>query len=113
MYVRAKKSLGQHFLKDENIAQKIASSLLPLSEQLIEIGPGMGMLTKYLIEDTRFKTRMVEIDRESVAYLKANYPQLEPDIIEEDFLKMDLKPLGTFSIIGNLPYNISSQIFFR
>jgi len=112
--VRAKKSLGQHFLKDQNIAVKIVNSLdTPPSGQVLEIGPGTGVLTAYLIENTKFRTTVIEIDRESVAYLNKRYPSL--DIIEADFLRVDLgKYFSTpFSIIGNFPYNISSQIFFR
>jgi 16S rRNA (adenine1518-N6/adenine1519-N6)-dimethyltransferase len=111
-FVRAKKSLGQHFLKDENIARKIVESLLPITENVVEVGAGMGVLTKYLIADKRFKTTAVEIDRESVDYLKKKYPSLI-DIIHEDFLDTDVSRFGKFSIIGNFPYNISSQIFFK
>ena len=83
--VRAKKSLGQHFLKDQNIAVKIVNSLdTPPSGQVLEIGPGTGVLTAYLIENTKFRTTVIEIDRESVAYLNKRYPSL--DIIEADFL---------------------------
>ncbi len=113
MYIRAKKSLGQHFLKDETIARQIVDSLLPITEKVVEIGPGMGVLTKYLLENKSYRTSVVEIDREAIGYLETHYPELQSDIIHGDFLKMDLIPFGTFSIIGNLPYNISSQIFFR
>ncbi len=114
--VRAKKSLGQHFLKDLNIAKKIVDSLD--GEQInkvLEIGPGMGVLTQYLIPNKNFETHVVEIDTESVAYLKENYPELDGRIISEDFLRFDLSKLfdEPFSVIGNFPYNISSQIFFR
>lgn len=111
--VRAKKFLGQHFLTDESIAKRIVDSLSSDVDALLEIGPGMGVLTKYLITrgDTRF--RVVEIDRESVAWLHEHYPSL--DVIEGDFLKLDVSALydGSFAIIGNFPYNISSQILFR
>lgn len=111
--VKAKKFLGQHFLTDENIAQRIVESLSADSRHVLEIGPGMGVLTKYLIarEDTDF--HVVEIDRESVAYLHDHYPTL--DVIEGDFLNYDLTSLfqDTFAIIGNFPYNISSQILFK
>jgi 16S rRNA (adenine1518-N6/adenine1519-N6)-dimethyltransferase len=114
--VRAKKSLGQHFLRDENIARKIADSLTteyPIP--VLEVGPGMGVLTKYLITNPNISLKVVEIDRESVAYLKSHYPQLLPSIIEGDFLQVNLKDIYTekYSIIGNFPYNISSQIFFK
>ena len=111
--VRAKKFLGQHFLTDENIAQRIVDSLSGRSANVIEIGPGMGVLTKYLIGKQELNFHVIEIDRESVAWLHEHYPSLS--VIEGDFLKLDLNTLfqGTFSIIGNFPYNISSQILFR
>lgn len=112
--VRAKKHLGQHFLKDQEIARRIAESL-PLREAspVLEIGPGMGVLTKYLLQNPLINLRAVEIDSESVVYLHQHFPQLE--VIEGDFLQMDLNKLydGKFSVIGNFPYNISSQIFFK
>ncbi|NBW36909.1 MAG: 16S rRNA (adenine(1518)-N(6)/adenine(1519)-N(6))-dimethyltransferase RsmA [Cytophagia bacterium] len=115
--VRAKKSLGQHFLHDEGIARKITEGLLldKTGNQVLEIGPGMGVLTKYLVEKTDLQLRVIEIDRDSVAYLKKHFASLEGKIIEGDFLAIDLDAVfnGTFSIIGNFPYNISSQIFFR
>jgi 16S rRNA (adenine1518-N6/adenine1519-N6)-dimethyltransferase len=115
--VRAKKFLGQHFLKDLNIAQKIVGSLTAdkPGTRVLEIGPGMGVLTQYLIVNKNIDLKLIEIDRESVAYLKSHYPLLEPAIIDGDFLQMDLGSVfsGKFSIIGNFPYNISSQIFFR
>lgn len=111
--VKAKKFLGQHFLTDEGIARRIVESLSPEVKNLLEIGPGMGVLTKYLIDrpDTAF--HVIEIDRESVAYLHDHYPSL--DVIEGDFLKYDLSSLfhESFAIIGNFPYNISSQILFK
>ena len=117
--VKAKKALGQHFLTDESIAERIARSLTGRSRCLIEIGPGMGVLTKYLIGDERYRFAAVELDRESVDYLAVHYPELR--VIEGDFLRLDLKSLFTdesstaqqISIIGNFPYNISSQILFR
>ena len=111
--VRAKKFLGQHFLTDEDIARRIVDSLSGRSNHVIEIGPGMGVLTKYLIEDKGLDFRVVEIDRESVAWLHDHYPTL--DVIEGDFLKLDLTALfhDNFAVIGNFPYNISSQILFR
>ena len=115
--VRAKKYLGQHFLKDENIAQKIVNSLShkDLYSNVLEIGPGMGVLTKYLINENSFKTYAIDIDTESITYLKEKYPQLKDTIIEGDFLKIDLGNYfsGYFAIIGNFPYNISSQILFK
>ena len=113
MTVRAKKYLGQHFLNDENIAKKIANSLsLDDYENILEIGPGMGVLTKYLLQKDK-KIYVIEIDSESVEFLKANYLNLADRIIEKDFLKYDLKQVFNeepFAIIGNFPYNISTQI---
>ena len=111
--VRAKKFLGQHFLTDETIAQRIVESLDPAATQLLEIGPGMGVLTKYLITRANTSLQVIEIDRESVAYLHQNYPLLK--VIEGDFLKYDINSIfqGPYAIIGNFPYNISSQILFR
>lgn len=111
--VKAKKFLGQHFLTDESIARRIVGSLTGRSNHVIEIGPGMGVLTKYLIENKELDFHVVEIDRESVAWLHEHYPTL--DVIEGDFLKLDLNTLfhDSFAVIGNFPYNISSQILFR
>jgi 16S rRNA (adenine1518-N6/adenine1519-N6)-dimethyltransferase len=113
--VRAKKHLGQHFLKDESIAARIAESLSPSAKQVLEVGPGTGVLTKYLLKQNFEKFVAVEIDRESAAFLRTNYPQLGEGLIEADLLKMDFASLfnGHFSVIGNFPYNISSQILFR
>jgi 16S rRNA (adenine1518-N6/adenine1519-N6)-dimethyltransferase len=114
--VKAKKHLGQHFLNDENIAQKIADSLsLEGYQNILEIGPGMGVLTKYLLEKP-ITTYVIEIDTESVTYLQNHYPKLDGKIISKDFLKYNLSEvLGTepFAIIGNFPYNISTQIVFK
>jgi len=114
--VRAKKHLGQHFLRDETVAEKIADSLTYTGyDQVLEIGPGMGVLTKYLLEKDS-TLHVIEIDTESVAYLKAHFLQLSNRIIEQNFLKYDLNALYNgeqFAIIGNFPYNISSQILFR
>jgi len=114
--VRAKKHLGQHFLRDENIAKKIADSLsLKGYKKVLEIGPGMGVLTKYLLEKDII-TYVIEIDSESVEYLQANYLNLAPRIIEKNFLKYNLNEVFNqepFAIIGNFPYNISSQIVFK
>ncbi|MBT8272237.1 MAG: 16S rRNA (adenine(1518)-N(6)/adenine(1519)-N(6))-dimethyltransferase, partial [Bacteroidia bacterium] len=116
MGVRAKKYLGQHFLNDENIALKIAETLSYQNyDSILEIGPGMGVLTKYLIEKD-VQTYVIEIDSESVDYLKSNFPDISDRIIEADFLKVDLLhifPEKQFAIIGNFPYNISSQIVFK
>ncbi|NOU58799.1 16S rRNA (adenine(1518)-N(6)/adenine(1519)-N(6))-dimethyltransferase RsmA [Marinifilum caeruleilacunae] len=115
-YVRAKKNLGQHFLKDLNIAKKIVAGMqADKVSKVLEIGPGMGVLTQYLLQNNNFQTHVVEIDTESVAYLQENYPELSDRIIGEDFLKYDLASLfdEPFAVIGNFPYNISSQIFFK
>ncbi|MBO6879470.1 16S rRNA (adenine(1518)-N(6)/adenine(1519)-N(6))-dimethyltransferase RsmA [Winogradskyella sp.] len=116
MSVKAKKHLGQHFLKDENIAQKIADTLsLDGYNDVLEIGPGMGVLTKYLLKKD-ITTHVIEIDTESVEYLKNNYLNLSNRIYEKDFLKYDLTQIfkdQPFAIIGNFPYNISSQIVFK
>lgn len=116
MSVKAKKHLGQHFLKDENIAQKIADTLSYKGyNHVLEIGPGMGVLTKYLLKKD-ITTHVIEIDTESVTYLKSNYLNLADRIIEKDFLKYNLKEIfnnEAFAIIGNFPYNISSQIVFK
>lgn len=113
--VKAKKHLGQHFLKDENIAFKIADSLSHDTQHVLEIGPGTGVLTKYLLKKQFNTYYAVEIDRESASYLRLHYPELEAGLKEADFLKMDIGQLFAeqFSVIGNFPYNISSQIFFR
>ena len=110
--VRAKKSLGQHFLKDLGVAQRIAETIP--SGRVLEIGPGMGVLTRFLLQNEHVSLKAVEIDNESVRYLKEWYPELF--LIEGDFLKMDLNTLfdgQSFNLIGNYPYNISSQIFFK
>jgi 16S rRNA (adenine1518-N6/adenine1519-N6)-dimethyltransferase len=136
--VHAKKFLGQHFLKDLSVAQRIAETITPprfvlrtttgrpieqssspaqgreKAIQVLEVGPGMGVLTQYLLKNPNIELTAIEIDRESVAYLKEWYPELH--LIEGDFLKLDLNilyPEGEFNVIGNYPYNISSQIFFK
>ncbi|WP_346859595.1 16S rRNA (adenine(1518)-N(6)/adenine(1519)-N(6))-dimethyltransferase RsmA [uncultured Draconibacterium sp.] len=113
-FVRPKKNLGQHFLTDQNIARKIVDSLGTGVSDVLEIGPGMGVLTQYLLHRSELNVHVVEIDRESVEYLKHNFSDLK-HIWSEDFLKSDIssKFKGEFSVIGNFPYNISSQIFFR
>ncbi|MEN8116014.1 MAG: 16S rRNA (adenine(1518)-N(6)/adenine(1519)-N(6))-dimethyltransferase RsmA [Bacteroidota bacterium] len=112
--VRPKKKLGQHFLTDQNIARKIVDSLGTQVPDVLEIGPGMGVLTQYLLERPELNVHVVEIDGESVEYLKHNFSELKY-IWQEDFLKSDIatKFENNFSIIGNFPYNISSQIFFK
>jgi len=114
--VKAKKYLGQHFLNDETVAQQIADTLtLQGYKTVLEIGPGMGVLTKYLLKK-EITTHVIEIDTESVDYLKANYLNLASRIIEKDFLKYDLNEVfkgESFAIIGNFPYNISTQIVFK
>ncbi|MFP4095612.1 MAG: 16S rRNA (adenine(1518)-N(6)/adenine(1519)-N(6))-dimethyltransferase RsmA [Cyclobacteriaceae bacterium] len=115
--VRPKKHLGQHFLKDKNIARKIVQGLSRHGSyrQVLEIGPGTGVLTQFLLQEEDFVTSVIELDTESVAYLQEHYPELRPRIYSRDFLKTDLMELmkEPFAVIGNFPYNISSQIFFR
>lgn len=116
-YVKAKKHLGQHFLKNDQICERIAQHLTGHAgyTQILEIGPGMGALTKFLLKLEKFKTSVVEIDSESVAYLEKNYPELKGYIYSEDFLRMKLDELYSepFAVAGNFPYNISSQIVFK
>jgi 16S rRNA (adenine1518-N6/adenine1519-N6)-dimethyltransferase len=115
--VRPKKSLGQHFLHDAYVAQRIVDALQgkSLGHRVLEIGPGMGILTSFLMKRKDIDLSVIEIDRDSVVYLKDHYPELKSRIIEGDFLEMELHEFfkGPFSIIGNFPYNISSQIFFK
>ena len=114
--VRPKKNLGQHFLTDLSIARRIADTVDACPEiPVLEVGPGMGVLTQYLAEKPR-QLRVVEIDAESVAYLYEHFPRLRDNVIGEDFLRMDLRQLfdgGQFVLTGNYPYDISSQIFFK
>lgn len=116
MSVKAKKHLGQHFLTDESIAKDIADSLsLSGYKKVLEIGPGMGVLTKYVLEKP-IETFVIEIDTDSVEYLQTHYLNLAPNIISKDFLKYNLKEVFAeepFAIIGNFPYNISTQIVFK
>lgn len=112
--VRAKKYLGQHFLKDTEIARRVSESLaLRYPMGVLEVGPGMGVLTNFLLQDPQVKLTAIEVDEESVSYLHEHYPQL--NVIRGDFLAMDLDALydEPFCIIGNFPYNISSQILFK
>ena len=113
--VKPKKSLGQHFLTDLNIARAIAETLDKYTGMpVLEVGPGMGVLTRFLLAQGHDLT-VVELDHESVEYLQENFPELKERIVEKDFLKLDLSTLfpGDFCVIGNYPYNISSQIFFK
>ena len=120
-FVSPKKHLGQHFLRDENIAKKIVASLSDNKnyKTVVEVGAGMGVLTKYLLQEKDFETFVVGIDRESVAFLKKNYSALKDKIIEKDFLDFESSWLPSsvanqpFSVIGNFPYNISTQILFK
>ena len=116
MTVKAKKYLGQHFLNDEMIAKQIADTLtLEGYTDVLEIGPGMGVLTKYILEKP-ITTHVIEIDPESVEYLQANFLNLAPRIIQKDVLKYDFSESfenKSFAIIGNFPYNISTQIVFK
>ncbi|MFN3848261.1 MAG: 16S rRNA (adenine(1518)-N(6)/adenine(1519)-N(6))-dimethyltransferase RsmA [Spirosomataceae bacterium] len=120
--VKPKKHLGQHFLRDLRAAERIVETLSLHGgyKKVLEVGPGMGVLTQYLVKKTEYETYVIEIDTESVVYLKEHYPELEGKIIEGDFLKAEtltgfqtLSELESFAIIGNFPYNISSQIFFK
>ncbi len=116
MIVTAKKSLGQHFLKDRNIAQKIVSCINPYpNASVLEIGPGMGILTEYLLDNKSFTTYVIEIDRESVEYLSVKFPLLKNRIIAGDFLDFNINEFfnSPLIIIGNFPYNIGSQILFK
>ena len=113
--VKPKKSLGQHFLTDQNIAKKIVDQLSPDLESVIEVGAGTGVLTQFMVNDILDKFHVIEIDKESIAYLQSHFPILGDRLIEGDFLKADLSQFGqrNMAIIGNFPYNISSQIFFQ
>jgi 16S rRNA (adenine1518-N6/adenine1519-N6)-dimethyltransferase len=114
--VKPKKHLGQHFLIDLSIAERIAAQVTGHGgvKQLLEIGPGMGVLTDYLLKGD-LDVNLIEIDRESIAYLHQKYPNLQNKVIEGDFLKFDFSTVFTtpFAVVGNFPYNISSQIFFK
>ena len=126
MEVRAKKALGQHFLTDQGIAKSIVDALdfstqpgvsFPAGKAfpVLEVGPGMGVLTQYLLQRDDIDLKLVEIDGESVEYLRAHFPGMQGRLLQEDFLKMHLERHfpDSFAIIGNFPYNISSQIFFK
>jgi len=115
--VRAKKHLGQHFLTDKNIAAKIVDSLqLAVGyNEVLEVGPGMGILSDFLLQRTDLQTYLIDIDTESYEFLQKKYPQLGERLINDDFLEMDFGKIfhKPFGIIGNFPYNISSQILFK
>lgn len=115
--VKAKKHLGQHFLTDKNIAGRIVNALIHTDQyrQVLEVGPGMGILSDFLLERKDLETFLIDIDVESVAFLAHKYPQLGDRLISGDFLKLDLTAIfpGKFAVIGNFPYNISSQILFK
>ncbi|MBL7720017.1 MAG: ribosomal RNA small subunit methyltransferase A [Flavipsychrobacter sp.] len=114
MQYTLKKSLGQHFLHDENMCRKIVDQLgVAPGFQLVEIGPGGGAITKYLLELEGVAYKAIEVDDEKVAYLEKTYPLLQGKIIHQDVLKADLPFTGQFSVIGNFPYNISSPILFK
>lgn len=117
MEVRAKKALGQHFLTDQSIAKGIVSALQQDSEvrDVLEIGPGMGVLTQYLLERTDIDLKMVELDSESVDYLMSHFNGMQGRLYQADYLKLDIHKVfgGRYRVIGNFPYNISSQIFFK
>ncbi|PWV53385.1 16S rRNA (adenine(1518)-N(6)/adenine(1519)-N(6))-dimethyltransferase RsmA [Chitinophaga sp. S165] len=109
-----KKSLGQHFLKDENICRKIVESLPVIpGQQIVEVGPGAGAITKYLLEIPDVQFKAVELDAEKVQYLEKTYPAIQGKIIHESILDTPPPYEGQFLVIGNFPYNISSQIMFR
>lgn len=111
-HCKSKKSLGQHFLKDQNIARKIIDSLLPVTAEVLEIGPGMGVLTRHLLEQGIFAVKAIDIDQESIAYLHNEFPSYHDRIIFGDFLKTDLSAWYSAPFLyGNLPYNISSRFF--
>ena len=116
MEVRAKKALGQHFLTDQSIAMKIVDSLSQSEiRDVLEIGPGMGVLTQYLLKRDDLELKLVELDGESVEYLLTHFPDMQGKLYQADYLKLDIHTLfsGQYRVIGNFPYNISSQIFFK
>ena len=114
MDYRLKKSLGQHFLKDESICKQIVAALTADDfEQLVEVGPGAGALTKYLLPLKGIEFRAVELDDEKVVYLNLTYPAIQGKIIHQDFLQISAPFEGSFTVVGNFPYNISTQIVFK
>lgn len=116
MEVRAKKSLGQHFLTDQSIARAIVDAL-GVSEvrDVLEIGPGMGVLSQYLLKRTDIDLKLIELDSESVVYLRNHFPGIEGMLLQGDYLKLNMRKIfsSQYRVIGNFPYNISSQIFFK
>lgn len=116
MEVRAKKSLGQHFLTDQSIARAIVDAL-GVSEvrDVLEIGPGMGVLSQYLLKRTDIDLKLIELDSESVVYLRNHFPGIEGKLLQGDYLKLNMRKIfpSHYRVIGNFPYNISSQIFFK
>ena len=114
MQYTLKKSLGQHFLKDENISHKIIAALIKHPfKNLLEIGPGGGALTKFLLQLDNIEFKAIELDQEKIEYLLLTYPQLKEKLIHKDFLKADPAFEDGFAVVGNFPYNISSQILFK
>ena len=118
MEVRAKKSLGQHFLVDLGAAQRIVAALAAEGggkRDVLEIGPGMGVLTRYLLQRPELNLKMVELDGESVQFLRSHFSGMDGRLLQADYLKLDVHKVfpGKYSVIGNFPYNISSQIFFK
>lgn len=115
MHVRPKKSLGQHFLRNEAVARQIADAIRHTDAAVLEIGPGMGILTRYLLERPFADFSAIEVDEEAVGYLKVRFPELGPKLIAGDFLKYDIASHcpGPLAVAGNFPYNISSQILFK
>ena len=116
-FVRPKKHLGQHFLKDEDIARRITESLTLHHnyKKVLEIGPGMGVLTKYLIQSYAYETFLIEVDNEAFEYIQDKFPEIKANVLHSDFLMFDMRRYFSepFGVIGNFPYNISSQILFR
>ncbi|HET8573624.1 MAG TPA: 16S rRNA (adenine(1518)-N(6)/adenine(1519)-N(6))-dimethyltransferase RsmA [Edaphocola sp.] len=108
-----KKSLGQHFLKDEAVCQKIVAQIPPSTLQLLEVGPGGGALTKYLLAHSEWRFRAFEFDIEKVDYLLRQFPEIEDKISQQDFLKSEPPFDGNFTVVGNFPYNISGPILFK
>ncbi len=115
--VRAKKHLGQHFLKDKNIAENIVKSLTGHKgyKSLIEVGPGTGVLTEYILDEGKYDTVFLDVDRDSISFLKEKYPEVADKMLLADFLHVNISQYftGKFAVVGNFPYNISTQIFFK
>lgn len=117
MEVRAKKALGQHFLTDQSVARRIVDTLSVDASipDVLEVGPGMGVLSQYLLGREDIRLKLVEIDGESVVYLRNHFPDIVGKLLQADYLKLDMRKVfsGNYRVIGNFPYNISSQIFFK